>query len=226
LIKGQQQPHDYSPWKKAVIALDSFQIKGSFRVIFTGVRTTSVYSEMALDDILITDSCLFDTASAGFQTRLDTAVINAITYRFTALDSGASRYIWDFGDGQGDTTSRPEAMHSYTADSLYTVTLTVEDDCNNAQRSQSDTLTVRGISKPEFGLPPAGLEIYPNPAREAVTIQSPNPAPATVRIYSVQGRLITKVPMTGGKVTLSVRQLPAGLYLVRVRERQGRFTIP
>ncbi|MDR9442241.1 MAG: PKD domain-containing protein, partial [Schleiferiaceae bacterium] len=223
--QGQQQPHDYSPWKKAVIPLDSFQLKGEFSVIFTGLQTNGMYSEMALDDILITDSCLFDTATAGFQASLDTAVRTAITYRFTALDSGARRYIWDFGDGQTDTSTLPSISHSYTQDSLYTVSLTVEDDCNTARRSQSDTLTVRGIGSKEYPLPRARLAIYPNPAQERVTIEAPLPQASTLRIYNVQGQLVRTLKMTGGKAVVPIQRLTKGLYLVRVQGQQGKFMV-
>ena len=36
-----------------------------------------------------------------------------------------NRYIWDFGDGQGQTTTTPTASHAYQAPGLKTITVTV-----------------------------------------------------------------------------------------------------
>lgn len=44
----------------------------------------------------------------------------------TASDIGSLRYYWDFGDGS--TAEGPYALHKYSDDDDYTVTLTIEDD--------------------------------------------------------------------------------------------------
>ena len=68
----------------------------------------------------------------------------------------------------------------------------------------------------------AGLALYPNPARETVTVRYPplgGPAPATLVLSDVLGRTVLAQPLPPGttEATVSVRGLPAGLYQATVR---------
>lgn len=224
-LEGQQHSSDQIPWKKAVIALDSFNIQQDFSIIFTGIRTGGVNSEMALDNIRLTDSCLFDTVTADFQVNLDTVGLGAITYRFAALDSGGSLYIWDFGDGNVDTSFTPQTLHSYTSDSLYTVSLRVQDDCNAAQRSSMDSLPVNGVGTSDYARETPELEIFPNPARQEVTISMSLTRQAVARIYSLSGQLVRQVALPQGKATVSIQDLSDGVYLVEVQEKRAKLLV-
>lgn len=62
----------------------------------------------------------------------------------------------------------------------------------------------------------SGLNIYPNPAEDVLHIELPDEldtGPATVSIYSVEGRLILKATHMAGK-TIDVSALSPGLYFV------------
>ncbi|HYV92467.1 MAG TPA: PKD domain-containing protein, partial [Chitinophagales bacterium] len=50
--------------------------------------------------------------------------------QFTDLSSNAAQWIWNFGDGNSDSTQNP--VHTYAQNGTYNVTLTVYDSCNNA----------------------------------------------------------------------------------------------
>jgi serine protease len=59
-------------------------------------------------------------------------------------DHGISRYAWDFGDGQSDT-SGPVAGHTYASSGTFTVRLTVTDTANQTDtEAQSVTVTTGG----------------------------------------------------------------------------------
>lgn len=70
-----------------------------------------------------------------------------ITYNAAATVAVGADYIWDFGDGTDSTTTSTSITHAYTADNLYTVTLTVVDTngCDS-----TITKTIR-ILKPTAG---------------------------------------------------------------------------
>lgn len=67
--------------------------------------------------------------------------------------------------------------------------------------------------------------VYPNPASEAVTIQwDAALKPNSIGVYSLEGRLLTEMDFdtSDPALTLAVDQLPAGVYLIRLRTQDGR----
>jgi serine protease len=59
-------------------------------------------------------------------------------------DRGITRYAWDFGDGQGDT-SGAVVGHTYASSGTFTVRLTVTDTANQSDtEAQSVTITTGG----------------------------------------------------------------------------------
>ena len=68
---------------------------------------------------------------------------------------------------------------------------------------------------PSRALPPA--QLYPNPARYAATLRLPaGTAPAPLTLTDALGRTVRRYPApAGAEVTLDLRGLPAGLYLLR-----------
>ena len=71
-------------------------------------------------------------------------------------------------------------------------------------------------------LPQRGeLLLYPNPASETVTVAGDGWS--EVRLYSMMGTEVARYPMTGSQcTTISVADLPAGLYLVQAVDQSGR----
>jgi gliding motility-associated-like protein len=52
---------------------------------------------------------------------------DVLTFNSSATIAIGATYIWDFDDGTIDTTTNTSITHAYSADGLYTVSLTVED---------------------------------------------------------------------------------------------------
>ncbi len=85
-----------------------------------------------------------------------------------------------------------------------------------------------GIFKPqtEAGL----ISIYPNPARERFTLKPLRPVQGTITLTIIdgQGTEIWKETTGGESIaaghTVSVEQLPAGIYIVRMTTEEGSFT--
>lgn len=68
--------------------------------------------------------------------------------------------------------------------------------------------------------PVAGLEIYPNPAHQTVTIGLASVAPASVQVLDALGRLVSTQALAGGS-QLDLRGLAAGPYVVRVQQGEA-----
>jgi len=62
------------------------------------------------------------------------------------------------------------------------------------------------------------IDIYPNPATNTLTIQCNSINKATASIYDITGRLMGSYPLTGSTTTISVQNLPPGIYQCRIND--------
>ncbi|MCR9099114.1 MAG: PKD domain-containing protein [bacterium] len=77
-----------------------------------------------------------------------TVDVNGLTATFSPASTNALSYNWDFGDGNASAFSAP--AHTYTTSGIYTVTLTVSNDCGSA--TSELTITVGSAPVPDFGV--------------------------------------------------------------------------
>jgi len=80
-----------------------------------------------------------EAPTAGF-TGSPTSGEVPLTVNFTNQSSGATSYLWDFGDTQTSTATNPS--HDYTAAGTYTVTLTATNSCGSDDEVKVDYITV------------------------------------------------------------------------------------
>jgi len=66
-----------------------------------------------------------------------------------------------------------------------------------------------------------GLTVYPNPAREVVRVTGAGDSP--VSVHDLSGRRWSSTLTTGGRATLSLGGLPAGVYVIRAGTRVQRL---
>ncbi len=64
-----------------------------------------------------------------------------LTFNASATTVVGGTYLWNFGDGTGDTTTATSTTHAYASDSTYIVTLTVTD-INGCDSTISDTILI------------------------------------------------------------------------------------
>lgn len=74
-----------------------------------------------------------------------------------------------------------------------------------------------------------GLQLYPNPAHDRVTIQLPpnhalNPN-MPLLLHDPQGRLLTQIALTQHQQTITLPQLPQGLYYYSIGDTRGKLVI-
>jgi PKD repeat protein len=55
------------------------------------------------------------------------SVTNELTAQFTSSTSNVDTYLWEFGDG--NTSSEPNPLHTYSANGTYPVSLSITNDC-------------------------------------------------------------------------------------------------
>ncbi len=145
--------------------------------------------------------------------------------RFEPLNPIAvTGYLWDFGDGTATSTEvRP--THTYATTGHYTVTLTVSGDCGrDTTRLPIHVDLATGIAGPDQ--PEQVIVLYPNPAREALTLEclSPGLKAEEVVIYNTLGAVVYRKAIRNAKELIGTTQLATGSYMIRVATNKGIIT--
>lgn len=144
--------------------------------------------------------------------------VNGKTARFTALSDkpGVSSWHWDFGNGQTDTIPNPEIM--YQTDGMYKVILTGNNDCRPDTANALVTIQTQAGWKPveRCTLKPAIVTSDKKMIVESVNCQI---AHAEIELCNAQGYPVLTAPsfINGNRLTVSVENLPAGIYYLRIR---------
>ncbi|MDR3712804.1 MAG: T9SS type A sorting domain-containing protein [Puia sp.] len=71
-----------------------------------------------------------------------------------------------------------------------------------------------------------GLSLYPNPVTDLLQVSTENlPAPFVIRMIAIGGQIVRSITVsTGTLVSIPVKDLPAGIYLVEIRAGGTRYT--
>ncbi|HBH05143.1 MAG TPA: hypothetical protein DDX92_00890 [Flavobacteriales bacterium] len=170
-------------------------------------------------DILIVDTTGIDTCIALFTSMPDS--LNAFNIIFTDATvyngSGVLNYSWDFGDGGFSVQQNP--VHMYSNDSTYNVCLSVTDglNCNDIY---CDSITINDTNIFIFQTEEIeGLEIYPNPATEAINIEVKQKA--ELDIFTLSGERVHRNIQLSGRTTVSTDKLSTGVYLFRIQSGEA-----
>ncbi len=110
---------------------------------------------------------------------------------------------------------------TYTATEEGFYHATALNGCGESAASNEIEVIFTGV---EDGMDAAAPVMYPNPARDVVRITSPNEV-ENIAIYAQSGRLIKeRKDVRGTEISLSVADLQAGVYMVRIRTHAGSYT--
>ena len=161
------------------------------------------------------DSCAgtTSTVTAAVVDANFTSVISGATAAFTDNSTGATSWLWDFGDGNTSTQQNP--THTFTTPGPHMVTLTI----NNGACSFVDSVSVSvGIDQIHKTL---NMVIWPNPADDATTLRFSEALSddLNIKVIGLDGKILKETIMMAGETqkTLDVSDLPAAMYLVRLQ---------
>ena len=140
--------------------------------------------------LTVTDSCGTNVITQLVDVCLDpiasyTVTNNVPSFDFTNTSTtfGTVTYSWDMGDGTTYTTQ--DASHTYTANGVFTVVLTITDSCGTT--SYTETVTVTGIGLNELN--ENRISVYPNPANDQFKVEG-DAAIQEITVYDVNGRVV------------------------------------
>lgn len=139
-------------------------------------------------------------------------------------DKVICQYQWDFGDG--NTSNLPNPAHVYEQPGLYNVCLNVQYcDYNETNKiSQSRNYNYCQTVRAKGSLTVSEIDVIPNPATDKATIMIRNIKEPVVSLRNVHGAEVAKAQSSGeGKYTFNLDNLSAGIYMVTVEGKEGKF---
>lgn len=138
--------------------------------------------------------------------------------------TNATSFEWNFGDGVTDTINNP-ALHSYSANGTYYITLTVNSPCGTFTKTDSVTITTIGVAdinnENEYF-----LKAQPNPAKGITEISffvlNPNEN-ISVELYNAFGQRVnsffnSRMPVGKHSLVLDFKEqnLSSGTYFIKL----------
>lgn len=151
------------------------------------------------------------TTFSASSTELDANFTQATT------NTGATSYVWDFGDGNSSTDENP--THTYATGGVYNVCLTVTDFCGTDTYCEDITIVATGIEEELF----LDFEVYPNPnnGQFAVALAT-NGNNAYLEVFNSLGGLVYSQSLMDGNNNIETKGLAAGAYTVVVTTDESR----
>lgn len=135
--------------------------------------------------------------------------------------ANATSIQWVFGDGT--TANTTNALHTYTANGVYTVLFIVSNSCGSDTAFQSVAIINAGISADAFG---AGISLFPNPTREQASLRfDAMLTDVTVTLFTADGKTLKTLSLgnidANSTHALDLGGYAAGIYMVRVAAAEG-----
>jgi hypothetical protein len=137
----------------------------------------------------------------------------------TLTATGADTYVWS----TGETTDQISVNLPVDIIYNYTLTGTGSNGCKTSTVVSVVVSRCTGIGEQEPGL--LSARIYPNPARDAITIETPEGQTCHVEITDVTGRVILSRPDLSAKAVVDISTLPAGVYYVKLQSGDDKNRI-
>ena len=148
-----------------------------------------------------------------------------LSVQFQNQSVDASRFLWDFGDGQSSTSISP--IHTYEQTGTYEVCLTA--DHSTGSSTTCETITFAPVGTGIASLKEStNWSLYPNPAKDELEIAIEDEALKNqnwdIEIYNPIGQIVQQAILALGT---SVRNLPlssalpSGSYRLIVRGERG-----
>lgn len=145
-------------------------------------------------------------------------VNNMPTYTFTILNpQNANQYSWDFGDGSTIANAPGTVSHTYLTAGPRQVSVTLTNECGTETVVTTIVVTsTAGIATNAI----EGLNVYPNPANEFVTVELPSAVQATGSVFNTTGSLVKTIDSFTAKTEVSVGDFTPGVYFLHIQSEE------
>jgi len=138
---------------------------------------------------------------------------NGNTVTFNSSSTNAASLLWNFGDG--NTGTGQSTTHTYATGGVYNVTL----NASNAFCSRSVTEVVSVGSTSVEELRALGINIFPNPVKDALFIQTDtNFQELAYGVFSLTGQPLAAGVFTKSQ-TIDLAAYANGAYLLQLKQK-------
>jgi len=222
--QGGCVPHlvNFSDVTRGIYDTRTWEFPGGDPVLSDAERPTVRYDEPGLYDvILVVDGALgrdsivkedyievLAPPTAAFE-----VTTNGNTVTFNSSSTNAASLLWNFGDG--NTGTGQSTTHTYATGGVYNVTL----NASNAFCSRSVTEVVSVGSTSVEELRALGINIFPNPVKDALFIQTDtNFQELAYGVFSLTGQPLAAGVFTKSQ-TIDLAAYANGAYLLQLKQK-------
>ena len=191
--------------------------EGQYTVISTtyyGITDSATISVNAPDPIV--------AAIAADQTTV--YISGGATVTFQNATSGATDYLWDFGDN--NTSSDFEPVHSYSAEGVYTVTMTASTgNCSDLQTLS--VIVIDDVTSIETFNSAPSTRIIRDHFGYYLSTGASSANHILIELYSLEGKQVYSrhhVEVTNQPIYLDLNYLPEGIYIARIVMKEHNAT--
>ena len=147
-------------------------------------------------------------------------------FNFNFYEHSKTRYqMWMTNDTTPNTLYN--SMYYPNAHILPLLTYHMSVDSNNMVEVCDSLLYKKEHKTDSTSIREAGrliTSLYPNPAKEQITVTLKKSDPATIRIFNMMGQEVRNISTHEARNVIRIKELPAGLYLIRVEQNGALFT--
>ena len=146
---------------------------------------------------------------------------NGVTYVFTNTTTGATTYLWDFGDFSNSAVASP--VHNYASNGVYKVLLTAYTAANCSDTVSEWIPFLVGINENKTNTGIQAAKLYPNPNKGTTTLElevSQNNTQTSIHIFDLTGKVVYNQIATLNEgtqmIAIDTQSYNEGIYYVRV----------
>lgn len=161
------------------------------------------------------DSCYCPLPEALF---VYDSIPNEPGYDFVYTGSAdVDSVLWDFGDGAFGYGM--DLQHIFAESGTYTVCATAYNPCG------ADSVCITFEAEGPVGVQSINgfeeIRVYPNPAREFLTVNHASPG-SRMEVINAVGQHLQSTFLNASPEQIDVSNLPAGIYLLQLTDRNGK----
>jgi hypothetical protein len=136
------------------------------------------------------------------------------------------QYTWNFGDGTPEVNGF-SVQHQYQQVGIYTVTLSLEGECDGLivqEQKTVDVFVTTGLADQEASSTNS-IHVYPNPSQQYINIKASQNILGLWVYNSLGQKVFQTEDVNNNQYTLSTLHFPNGLYTLKAQTKQGTYTL-
>lgn len=134
------------------------------------------------------------------------------------VDRSITSWLWNFGDGATATQQNP--AHTYTANGVYTVSLTVSNGTTQSTETKTGFIQVGPQGNNELNFSEK-VSVYPIPASQVIQVVSPEVIDLA-RITDLSGAELRRMDVGESSFRVNIESLKGGVYLLILETQRGK----